>query len=200
MRRRMQHGARNLFLQEQIQDIIIIIGRRGASDVQKRFRGGVTARPAPRATVGIAHAAPWTPPGGPPPTHWSPRGVGRRGGGPKSRTGANFWFPRIQPRFRGVVTARPGPRPQHLGKMLPGPPPAVRRSHMVTRAGASVCAGALVRGSDGPRGAQSHEPAFRTSKMSRPRRNPKATPKAKDADAFCSRNDCPARHAERRNT
>jgi len=131
MRRRMQHGARNLFLQEQIQDIIIIIGRRGASDVQKRFRGGVTARPAPRATVGIAHAVPWTPPGGPPPTHWAPRGVG-------------------------------------------------------------------------PRGAQSHEPAFPTSrefpKMSRPRRNPKATPKAKDADAFCSRNDCPARHAERRNT
>jgi hypothetical protein len=82
MRRRMQHGARNLFLQEQIQDIIIIVGRSGASDVQKRFRGDVTARPAPRPSVGIAHAAPWTPPGGPPPTHWSPRGV-RTAVGPK---------------------------------------------------------------------------------------------------------------------
>ena len=127
MRRRMQHGARNLFLQEQIQDIIIIIGRRGASDVQKRFRGGVTARPAPRATVGIAHAAPWT-------------------------------------------------------------PPVVRRPHIGRRVASD-------RG--GPKVTNRR---FGNSKNVTARRNPKATPKAKDADAFCSRNDCPARHAERRNT
>jgi hypothetical protein len=42
----------------------------------------------------------------------------RRGGGPKSRTGASFWIkpkiPTLEPiqtRFRGAFTARPGPRP-----------------------------------------------------------------------------------------
>jgi len=60
----------------QVDDVSLI------APIQTNFRGGVpgpTRAPAP--SVGTVHAAPWTPPGGPPPTPWPPRRIGppRRG-------------------------------------------------------------------------------------------------------------------------
>jgi hypothetical protein len=84
-----------------------IFGLSPNSHPSKRVFGGPSRPdPGPDAGLGMAHAAPWTPHGGPPPTGRPPRRVGPPRRGPKVTNRREFLVPTHPNAFSGGHTAK----------------------------------------------------------------------------------------------